>query len=195
VARAARNVQVLGSAAELFAAKGFAATSVSKVANGARLTKAGLYYHIRDKEDLLYRICNESISTILTGARRVLSGKASPRERIAGLIANHAEFFRAHPNNLTVLNRDLNSPSLGPRATIRKLERAYLALLRGAIFEGQKAGQIHRQFDPTVAAFTILASLNSLYQWYDPKGRIPYAATVKQITMLSCNGLFVAGAD
>jgi AcrR family transcriptional regulator len=195
--RAERKEQVLDSAAELFAANGFAATSVRRVADGARLTKAGLYYHIRDKEDLLYRICNDSISTILAGARRVLSGIAEPREQIAGLIANHAEFFRNHPNNLTVLNRDINSLSPAPRATIRKLERAYLDLLRGAIIDGQKAGVVHRRLDPTVAAFTVLASLNNLYQWYDPKGRIPYRALVKQITLLLCNGLFVAtiGAD
>ena len=190
--RAERKEQVLDSAAELFAANGFAATSVRRVANGAQLTKAGLYYHIRDKEDLLYRICNDSISTILAGARRVLSGIAEPREQISGLIANHAEFFRNHPNNLTVLNRDINSLSPAPRAAIRKLERVYLNLLRGAIIDGQKTGAVHRRLDPTVAAFTVLASLNNLYQWYDPKGRIPYRTLVRQITSLLCNGLFVA---
>jgi AcrR family transcriptional regulator len=195
MARAARNIQVLDSAAELFAANGFAATSVNRVALGARLTKAGLYYHIRDKEDLLYRICNETISTILAGARRVLAKAGGPRDRLAGLIGNHAEFFRNHPNNLTVLNRDINSLSPAPRATIRKLERAYLDLIRGAIVEGQKAGVIHRRIDPTVAAFTILASLNNLYQWYNPKGAIPYRSLIKQITALLCDGLFVAKSD
>ena len=48
--------RVLTSAARLFAEDGFAATSVRAVAERARLTKAGLYYHIKEKEDLLYRI-------------------------------------------------------------------------------------------------------------------------------------------
>jgi AcrR family transcriptional regulator len=193
LSRAPRSEQVLDSAAELFAANGFAATSVRTVADRAQLTKAGLYYHIRDKEDLLYRICEESISTILAGARRVLSGVTEPRQQIAALISNHAEFFRKHPDNLTVLNREINSLSREPRAAVRKLQRAYLDLLRRAIVDGQKAGVVQRHLDPTVAAFTVLSALNSLNQWYDPKGRIGYRALVKQITTLLCNGLYITG--
>jgi AcrR family transcriptional regulator len=192
--RATRNSQVLHSAAELFAMNGFAATSVRRVADRAQLTKAGLYYHVRDKEDLLYRICEDSILTILSGARRVIFGVSEPQERIAALIGNHAEFFRNHPNNLNVLNRDLNALSSVPRAVIRKLERAYLDLLRKTILDGQKAGVVQRHLDPTVAAFTLLSALNSLYQWYDPKGRVGHRALVKQITTLLCSGLLVTVA-
>lgn len=189
MARVARSEQVLDSAARLFAADGYAATSVREVAEKARLTKAGLYYHIRDKEDLLYRICDHSISTILDGARRELSKTADPQARIAALIGNHAEFFRRHPDNLAVLNRDLNSLSAERRAAIRKLERAYLDLLRGAISEGQRAGVVRREIDPTVAAFTVLAALNTLHNWYDSKGRVGYHAMVRQITTVLCQGL------
>ena len=191
--RSTRNGEVLHSAAELFAANGFAGTSVRTVAGRARLTKAGLYYHIRDKEDLLYRICEETIATILAGGRRALTGVTDPRERIAALINNHAEFFRDRPDNLTVLNRDLNSLSVAPRAAIRELERAYLDLLRSAIVDGRKAGVVRRHLDPTVAAFTLLSALNTLNQWYDPKGRVGHRALVKQITTLLCDGLFVSG--
>ena len=59
--------RVLTSAARLFAEDGFAATSVRAVAERARLTKAGLYYHINEKEDLLFRICEHSIQEILDG--------------------------------------------------------------------------------------------------------------------------------
>lgn len=195
MARTARKEQVLDSAAELFAAEGFAATSVQKVADRARLTKAGLYYHIRDKEDLLFRICDHSISTILAGARQAMSRVSDPQARIAALILNHAEFFRNHPDNLTVLNRDLNALSPQPRAAIRKLERAYLDLLRGAISDGQKEGVVRRGIDPTVGAFTILAALNTLHNWYDPKGRIGYRSMVRQITTVLCDGLFIANDD
>lgn len=194
MARTARKEQVLDSAAELFAAEGFAATSVQKVADRARLTKAGLYYHIRDKEDLLFRICDHSISAILAGARRAMS-HSDPQARIAALILNHAEFFRNHPDNLTVLNRDLNALSPQPRAAIRKLERAYLDLLRAAISDGQKANVVRRGIDPTVGAFTILAALNTLHNWYDPKGRVGYRSMVRQITAVLCEGLFTTNED
>ncbi len=195
MSRAARGEQVLDSAAELFAADGFAATSVQKVADRARLTKAGLYYHIRDKEDLLYRICDHSISTILAGARKAMARSDDPQARIVALIRNHAEFFRAHPDNLTVLNRDINALSPQRRSAVHKLERAYLDLWRGAISDGQKAGTVRRGVDPTVAAFTVLASLNTLHIWYDPKGRVGYRTMVRQITAILCQGLCTTSND
>lgn len=194
MARAAKGDEVLDSAAALFAANGFAATSVREVADRAQLTKAGLYYHIRGKEDLLYSICAHSIETILAGARRAVAEAADPRSRIRALIRNHAAFFERHPDNLTVLTRDMNALSDEPRAAIRKLERDYLALIRGTIAEGQKTGMI-RRVDPSVAAFTLLAALNTLNLWYKPRGKVKPAALIDQLETLVTGGLFAAAGE
>src|SRR5581483_10508577 len=144
--------RVLVSAARLFAEDGFAATPVRAVAERARLTKAGLYYHIKEKEDLLFRICERSIQEILDGARAALAREAEPAARLAALIANHCEFFFRHPHNLTVLNRDMGALTGQQREAIRALEKEYLELVREVFRHGQRRGSF-RKLDPTVAAF------------------------------------------
>lgn len=179
---------VIDSAARLFSHNGFAATSVREIAEGARLTKAGLYYHIREKEDLLYRICEHSITAVLALAHAVLAAEAAPRARLAALMRHHVEFFVSHPHNLKVLTREMGALSPGPRARIADLEREYLGLIRGIIRQGQATGGF-RDIDPTVAAFAVLSVINNLFDWYDPKGPMDPEALVGHLEAMLLDGL------
>lgn len=179
--------RVLVSAARLFAEDGFAATSVRAVAERARLTKAGLYYHIKEKEDLLFRICEHSIQEILDGARAALKRADDPAAQLAALIRNHCEFFFRHPHNLTVLNRDMGALTGAQREAIRTLEMEYLELIREVFRGGQRRGGF-KKLDPTVAAFSLLGVLNTLDRWYDAAGRVPPAALVEQIETILMRG-------
>ena len=179
---------VIDSAARLFARNGFAATSVREIAEGARLTKAGLYYHIRGKEDLLYRICEHSIAAVLAFAHAGPAAESEPRARLAALMRHHVDFFVAHPDNLKVLTREMGALSPGPRAKIADLEREYLDLIRGIIRRGRATGTF-RDIDPTVAAFTVLSVINNLFDWYDPKGPMGPEALVGHLEAMLLGGL------
>lgn len=191
MAREPKFDRVLSSAARLFAEDGFAATSVRAVAARARLTKAGLYYHIKEKEDLLYRICERSISDILDGARAALARESDPAARLAALIRNHAEYFFRHPHNLTVLNRDMGALTGQQREAVRALETDYLDLVREVFRAGQRRGRF-RPLDPTVAAFGLLAVLNTLDRWYDAAGPVKPKALVAQIETYLLHGFVAA---
>ena len=47
--RPTRQTQILETAARLFCEKGFDMASMGDIADAMRLTKAGLYHHIRSK--------------------------------------------------------------------------------------------------------------------------------------------------
>ncbi len=186
--RQARVEAVVDAAARLFSTNGFSATSVREVADGAAMTKAGLYYHFPEKEDLLYRICEHAISGVLAGARQALACEADPTARLACLLRNHIDYFFRHPHYLTVLNREHKTLSAEPRAQIFALERDYLDLVRGVIRDGQAAGCL-RPVDPTVGAFAMLTVMNNLYDWYDADGRVAPEELVGQISTILLDGL------
>jgi AcrR family transcriptional regulator len=171
MARKTRVDTVLDVAAVLFADRGFAATSVRQVAEGAALTKAGLYYHIREKEDLLFRICEHTITSILDAAEPAIAGADTAPGKIRAIIEAHLDFFREHPDNLVVINRDRELLSPARRALIARLERRYLDLVRGVLRGGQKDGSL-TPCDPTAAAFLLLSMLNHLDVWYDSGGKV-----------------------
>ena len=69
--RKTRWENVLRAAAELFAANGYAAASLSQLARSARLSKPGIYYHVRNKEELLFRICDSTMLKIACEATKM----------------------------------------------------------------------------------------------------------------------------
>lgn len=168
MARVARKETVLHEAARLFAEKGFAATSVREVADAAGLTKAGLYYHVREKEELLHAICAHSIAAILDDARPLVAEASGGEAGIRAVIAAHLGFFFRHPHNLVVLNKEMGHLAPAHRAEIAELERDYLDLIRGVIRAGREGGRF-RRCDPSVSAFLLLSMLNGLDAWYRPE--------------------------
>jgi len=194
MARAAREGALLGSAASLFATRGFAAVSVREVAARARLSKPGLYYHIRGKEDLLFRICHYSMTGILAGARAAIRAHREPVARLRAAIRAHLDFHWRHPDNLVVLMGQRGSLSPERRRRIVEMEREYLDLIRAVIRDGQRRG-VFRRADPTVAAFSLFAMLNTLDGWYDARGTLAPERLLDEVERLFLGGLGAPGRD
>jgi AcrR family transcriptional regulator len=182
-----RRDQVLDSAAELFAERGYPAASVREVAAAAGFTKAGVYYHIRGKEDLLYAICAESIEAILESVETALA-ESDPTQALVAVIAVHVDFFHEHPSRLRVLKRELGFLSPRRKAEVVKIQRRYLDGLRAVLRRGMVKGQFLR-LDPTATAFLLLSMLNGLDDWYDPGGRIGADEIAAHITRVFLGGI------
>jgi AcrR family transcriptional regulator len=183
---------VLRTAERLFAAKGFAGASLSQLARRARLSKPGIYYHVRDKEELLFRICQESMRGILAGARAAVAASDDPADRLRGLMRAHTTFHWRHPRNLAILFGQAGYLSTERRRRVVALEREYLDLVRGVIRDGQRRGAF-RPVDPSVAAFSLFAMLNTLDGWYDASGRIGPTDVVGELERLYLDGLAARG--
>lgn len=188
--RKTRWETVLKSATALFAANGFAAASVSQLARHARLSKPGIYYHVRDKGELLFRICDYSMAGILGGARAAVAAASEPVSQLRGVIRAHLTFHWQHPHNLAILFGQLRFLSPERRRRIIAMEREYLDLVRSVVREGQRRA-LFRPADPTVATFALFAVLNTLDGWYDPRGRLGRAELVKELEDLCLSGLAV----
>jgi AcrR family transcriptional regulator len=91
LARAARREgrgggkdRVLQAATELFGSRGFSDVSMSDVARAAGVTKAALYYHFADKEDLFTTVALQRI-TDLHDAMTDAAGDGTLEERLVRL--------------------------------------------------------------------------------------------------------------
>src|SRR5271166_4922660 len=88
-----RTIDIYNKAAEIFHERGFDATSMSSIASAVDLTKAGLYYYIESKEDLLYAIINfamERLETMVIEPSRVIT---DPQKRLLSIITRHARLL------------------------------------------------------------------------------------------------------
>jgi AcrR family transcriptional regulator len=186
--RKTRWETVRRTAAVLFAANGYAGASLSQLARRSRVSKPGIYYHVRDKEELLFRICESTMSALVSAARGAAAAAEAPEARLRGVIRAHSAHYWAHRPEHVILFGQMRYLSAAARRVVVGLEREYLDLVRGIIRDGQRRGRF-RRIDATVAAFSLFAMLNTLEAWYDPGGRLRPEAVVAEIETLYLAGL------
>ena len=186
--RKTRWDQVRRTAAELFAASGYTASSLSQLARRARLSKPGIYYHVRDKEELLFRICESTMAALLRSAQSAAARARDPVTKLRRVIGAHADHYWDHSWDLVILFGQRRYLSPARQRRIIALERVYLDLVRGIIRDGV-GKRVFRRVDPTVAAFSLFAILNTLDGWYERKGALRPKDLVRQIERLYLGGL------
>jgi AcrR family transcriptional regulator len=79
--REGRN-RVLREAHALFLERGFSDVSMQQIADAAGMTKAALYYHFRNKEDLFAQVVRHEIMRFVEGITAELDAKDSFEEQL-----------------------------------------------------------------------------------------------------------------
>ena len=78
--------RILAAACDEFGARGFAATTVDRIARRARVNKAMIYYHFPNKLALYTTIVRELYAQLLDKLRAIVSQPLTPEEKLDALI-------------------------------------------------------------------------------------------------------------
>jgi AcrR family transcriptional regulator len=134
--RSARE-QILDAAAELFASRGYAATSTRDIAEQAGIRQASLYYHVAGKPQLLRELLDASVRPTLDGLDELLA-EPDPVVALRALVLRDVQTLLDAPHNLGVLylTPELSDPefaSIGEaRAQLRAAYQQLAARIGGA---------------------------------------------------------------
>ena len=91
------------TAARLFAARGFDATSVREIVEAAGVTKPTLYYHFGSKEKLAEALVMVPLGGLVARLREIVGGAASPLEKLEAIAEAHFSFNREDPDRMRFL--------------------------------------------------------------------------------------------
>ena len=158
---------VIVAAGQAFRRRGYHNASMKEIAKTLGLTKAALYYYVRNKEEVLYEchlMAYDAMDEIL---RRKYEG-VSALDRLEALYVDFVNMLTASGVSLLT---DVNSLGDENKADVlarrRKIERKIIRLVK----EGQKDGSI-REGDARLHVFFFMGALNWLNAWYDASGRL-----------------------
>jgi AcrR family transcriptional regulator len=122
---ATRREQILATAAELFAQKGFHGVSIAELGAACGFSGPALYRHFRSKDavlaDMLVSISDELLSEGRERARRA----GDPAEALRSLIDWHASFALDHRALIVVQDRDWSALPREAREKVRETQRKY----------------------------------------------------------------------
>src|SRR5271165_3831115 len=101
--RSDRRSDVVQIAAELFAQKGFRATTVREIADAAGILSGSLYHHFDSKESIGEEILSSFINDVLADYRDAASSDGSPREVVEQIVRSTSRTLSLHRAALAML--------------------------------------------------------------------------------------------
>ena len=146
--------ELMAIAIDCFARYGYQGTSIDRIASAAGVTKGALYYHFRDKEELLFESVQDRIAEF---EERVVGG-VSPATDPVGALAEIARVcvHIAIKNNLRrfILTLMVEALDTNPKLSeaFRGILRRFRSYLAGIIRVGQEQGVFRRDVDASLAA-------------------------------------------
>jgi TetR/AcrR family transcriptional regulator, cholesterol catabolism regulator len=162
-----RLEEVLQSAANIFFAKGFHATSIEDVARDVGMLKGSLYYYIKSKEDLLFQLLLAGIEDSDAFIAKQIDPTAEPVKQLERAIRAQIDYIIQHRVPFGLFLHEFDSLS-GKRqhkliSVMSRYNNRFVELVR----KGQQEGKLIAG-EPWVVVNGILGMCNWLYRWYDP---------------------------
>ena len=163
--------RVLDAAVELFAERGYDATSVAEVVARAGVAKGGFYHHFPSKEALLYEVYGDLITRQLAAMDEILARGTDPATTLRALIDDLVCSTAASASRAMVFWRELHRLDGERTAAYRAARRRYHDAVAELIRRGQREGQFSDAASAETVTFAIFGLINELPLWYRPRGR------------------------
>lgn len=150
--------RILQAAAAEFAARGYAATGVDRIARRARANKAMIYYHFRNKQALYTAILRDVYLAVGDTIAAIAAADAPADAKLDELVEALVGAIDEHPPFLPILMRELaeGGAHLG-RETLRLIGRIF-GLVSRVIAEGVRGGKF-APVHPALAYFSLIGPL------------------------------------
>ena len=178
---------ILAQAAQLFARRGYSATSMNQVAEACGLSKATLYHYYRDKYSLLVSIADDHVSRLAAlvedEATLKLKGEARLRYLIKRIVEEYADAQNAH----RVLTEDVKFLEEADRERVLDKERQVVAGFARAVAE-MRGGTAGAQLSKPLTML-LFGMINWMFTWMKPEGQLDYDAMGPIVADLFVGGI------
>lgn len=186
--------QIIDAATELFYENGFEKASLRDIARKVGVTQAAIYYHFRNKEEILYTIIEIHSNELILALRSCLSGNADSLEKLRNTIFQHMSLIKTSRKGAKIIIEDKRFLSGELYRLVREKEKTVYNLYRIQLEELQKNMRIN-DFDLTAATFGILGMINWLYHWYRPEKRLSIEQLAKELITILFFGFVRKGVE
>ncbi|HUQ00719.1 MAG TPA: TetR/AcrR family transcriptional regulator [Aeromicrobium sp.] len=123
---ATRRQQIIDTAAELFASRGYHGVSVNDIGAACGISGPALYKHFPSKQALLAASLTEISETLRDEGRQRVAASDSPQSALSALIDWHVDFALTHPSRIVIQDREWSNLDPDAQATVRRIQLAYI---------------------------------------------------------------------
>lgn len=185
-----RREALVQIAAELFAERGYRATTVRHIGDAAGVLSGSLYHHFDAKETILDELLSSYLDELLDTYRKIVKAGDPPAATLRELV--HASFrsLSEHRAAITVLQNERNYLRTLPRfgyltKSEEEVRRIWITVLR----DGMESGDFRSDLDPVVAYRFLRDSVWVAVRWFRADGELSSDELADRYLMLILHGL------
>lgn len=178
---------ILARAAELFARRGFTATSMNEVAEACGVSKPSLYHYVRDKHQLLAEIAAGHVARLVAIVVEVDAAQLAPEARLRRLIASFLSVYARSQSEHRVLTDDVRFLAAPEREPILAAERRVVAAFADAIAATRP--DLHAVHLEKPLAMLLFGMMNWMFTWLRPDGPLSHDDLAPVVADLLFGGL------
>ncbi|HEY6312612.1 MAG TPA: TetR/AcrR family transcriptional regulator [Streptosporangiaceae bacterium] len=187
-----RRADVVQLAGELFAQKGFRATTVREIADAAGILSGSLYHHFDSKESIGDEILSSFINDVLADYRAAASSAGSPRDVLEQIVRSTSRTLSRHRAALAMLQNDWSYFSTQPRfgylrKALNEIERTWVTQLE----RGQASGAFRADLDPRLT-YRLLRDVLWIPSQWRVAGRYTTDQVAEALLQLLFDGIALA---
>ncbi|GAA0365349.1 TetR/AcrR family transcriptional regulator [Streptomyces blastmyceticus] len=187
-----RRRELLATAAEVFAAHGYNATTVRRIADEAGLLAGSLYYHFDSKESMLDEILSTFLDELWAGYDTVLASGLGPRETLEALVTESFREIDRHRPAVAIYQKESRHLAARPRFAYladsqRRFEKAWLGTLQRGVAERVFRADLDTRLTYRFVRDTVWVAAS----WYRPGGAHTPEEIARQYLSMVLDGIAV----
>lgn len=175
IERRNRDEAVLAAAISVMSERGYAATSIQEVADRVGVLKGSLYHYFSSKEELLFRIINESYAESIAIAEQVAALGLPPIDELAEYLRRSCVWYLDNVERANIYFTEARHLTGDRLSQTQQRGRDFEHHVRDLVAEAQAAGEITTTLNPRLVTRFVLGALNEVRTWPSRSGRSPFS--------------------
>lgn len=173
--------RILSEATRLFVQRGYHAISMREIAEAVGVSKAGLYYHFTDKQELLLAILENYLTRIEALIDEARTRETDARHQIEAFLQGIFAEPPEHRAIIRLANQELSG--LAPEARARFGQR-YTTQFIGKLEALLRSGMDRGELQPANTAILTWMIMGMAYPFLSPGHELPPTAQAEAIRLI-----------
>ncbi|MEV5707212.1 TetR/AcrR family transcriptional regulator [Actinoallomurus sp. NPDC052274] len=189
-ARAERRAELLATAAEVFASRGYAATTVREVAEAADMLGGSLYYHFDSKESMVDEILTALLTELWTAYDKVIGSALGTRETFQALITESFRMIDRFRPAVVIYQNESKLLASNPRFSyLHGSRRRFREMWMSVLEQGVTDGVFRADLDLGLLYRLTRDNVWLVANWYRGDGRLSAEEIAGQYTAMVLEGI------
>lgn len=159
---------LLRVAVRVFNERGYDGTSMEDLSRKLGITKSAIYHHVSSKEELLRLALDRALDGLFAVVAEIEASDGPAIERLERLVRGSVGVLVEQLPFVTLLLRVRGNTRVERAALARR--REFDLLVKDLVKQAAAEGDVRPDVDPSVTARLLFGLVNSLIEWYRPRG-------------------------